>query len=68
MVFEQSVADPDSLADLPVIGPPTLDRPSFECEETLYIAMRAYRAATGAPDCSLLADEVTHSFRRSAAG
>jgi hypothetical protein len=47
-VFEQSVADPDSLADLPVIGPPTLDRPSIECEETLYTAIRAYRAATGA--------------------
>jgi len=46
-VFEQSVADPDSLADLPVTGPPSLDRPSIECEETLYIAMRAHRAATG---------------------
>jgi len=46
-VFEQSVADPDSLAGLPVIGPPTLDRPWIECEETLYIAMRAYKAATG---------------------
>ena len=47
-VFDRSVGDPDSLADLPVIGPPTLDRPPVECEETLYIAMRAYRAATGA--------------------
>lgn len=47
-VFDRSVADPDSLADIPVIGPPTLDRPPVECEETLYIAMRAYRAATGA--------------------
>ena len=47
-VFERSVADPDSLADLPVIGPPALDRPSIECEETLYIAMRAYKVATGA--------------------
>jgi hypothetical protein len=47
-VFDRSVADPDSLADLPVIGPPTLDRPPVECEETWYIAMRAYRAATGA--------------------
>jgi hypothetical protein len=46
-VFEQSVADPDSLADLPVISSPTLDRPCIECEETLYIAMRAYKAATG---------------------
>lgn len=46
-VFEQSVADPDSLADLPVVGPPTLDRSSIECEATLYIAMRAYKAATG---------------------
>jgi hypothetical protein len=47
-VFDRSAANPDSLADLPVIGPPTLDRPSIECEDTLYIAMRAYRAATGA--------------------
>jgi Protein of unknown function (DUF4240) len=47
-VFEWSVADPDSLADLPAIGPPTLDRPPIECEERLYIAMRACRAATGA--------------------
>ena len=46
-VFEQSVADPDSLADLPVIGPPTPDRPPIECEETLYIAVRAYTAASG---------------------
>lgn len=46
-VFEQSVADPDSLADLSVIGPPTLDRPCIECEETLYIAMKAHKAATG---------------------
>lgn len=46
-VFAQSVADPDSLADLPVIRPPTPDRPSIECEQTLYIPMRAYRAAFG---------------------
>jgi hypothetical protein len=46
-VFEQSVADPDSLADLPVIGPPRIGSPSIECEETLSIAMRAYKAATG---------------------
>jgi len=35
------------LADLPVIDPPGIGRPYIECEETLYIAMRAYKAATG---------------------
>jgi hypothetical protein len=46
-VFERAVADPDSLADLPVIGPPGRGRPPIECEETLYIVTRAHRAATG---------------------
>lgn len=46
-VFEQSVADPDSLAELPVIGPPRIGKPPIECEETLYIASRAHKAATG---------------------
>ena len=64
-VFEQSVADPDSLAGLPVIGPPTLDRPWIECEETLYIAMRAYKAATGE---ELPADAFTISYPELDAG
>jgi len=64
-VFERSVADPDSLADLPVIGPPTLDRPSIECEETLYIAMSAHRAATGA---QLPADAFTIRYPEPDAG
>ncbi|HEY2640687.1 MAG TPA: DUF4240 domain-containing protein [Streptosporangiaceae bacterium] len=64
-VFEQSVADPDSLADLPVIGPPTRDRPSIECEETLCIAMRAYRAVTGE---ELLADAFTIRYPEPDAG
>jgi hypothetical protein len=64
-VFEQSVADPDSLADLPIVRPPTLDRPSIECEETLYIAMRAYRAATGA---ELPADAFTIRYPEPDAG
>jgi len=46
-VFERSVADPDSLADLPVIGPPRIGKPPTECEDTLYIVMRAHEAATG---------------------
>jgi hypothetical protein len=48
-VFERSVADPDTLADLPGMGPPAPGpgRRWIECEETLYIAMRAYKAATG---------------------
>jgi hypothetical protein len=45
-VFERSVADPDSLTDLPAIGPPGIGRP-IECEDTLYIVMRAHKAATG---------------------
>jgi Protein of unknown function (DUF4240) len=46
-VFERSMADPDSLADLPVIGPPRIGRPPIECEDALYIVMRAHKAATG---------------------
>ena len=46
-VFEGSVADPDSLADMPVIGPPGIGKPPTECEETLYIVMRAHKVATG---------------------
>jgi hypothetical protein len=46
-VFERSVADPDTLADLPGMGPPRPGRLWTECEETLYIAMRAHNAATG---------------------
>src|SRR5215469_4606306 len=45
--FEQGRADPDSLAELPVIGPPRIGRPPVECEEMLYIARRGYFAATG---------------------
>jgi hypothetical protein len=64
-VFDRSLADPDSLADLPVIGSPALDRPPVECEETLYIAMRAYRAATGA---ELPADAFTIRYPEPDAG
>ena len=44
-VFERSVADPDSLADLPVCG--GRERDWLECEDVLYIPSRAYKAATG---------------------
>jgi len=44
-VFERSVADPDSLADLPVCG--RRERDWLECEDVLYIPLRAHRAATG---------------------
>lgn len=44
-VFERSVADPDSLADLPVCG--RRERDWLECEEVLYIPLRAHEAATG---------------------
>lgn len=46
-VFERSMINPDSLADLPVIGPPRIGKPPIECEETLYIVMRAHQAAIG---------------------
>jgi len=46
-VFEQSRSDPDSLAELPVIGPPGIGRPPIECEEMLYIARHGHFAATG---------------------
>jgi Protein of unknown function (DUF4240) len=46
-VFERIVADPDALADLPVIRAKAPSRWPVECEDTLYIASRAYRAATG---------------------
>jgi hypothetical protein len=46
-VFEHVVADPDALADLPVIRAQAPGAAYLECEDTLYIASRAYRAATG---------------------
>jgi hypothetical protein len=46
-VFEHVVADPDALADLPVIRAQAPGAAYLECEDTLYIAARAYRAATG---------------------
>ena len=46
-VFEHIVADPDALADLPVIRAQAPGAAYLECEDTLYIASRAYRAATG---------------------
>lgn len=46
-VFERIVADPDALADLRVIRAQEPGDARLECEDTLYIASRAYRAATG---------------------
>jgi hypothetical protein len=46
-VFEHVVADPDALADLPVIHAQAPSEAYLECEDTLYIASRAHRAATG---------------------
>jgi len=46
-VFEHVVADPDALADLPVIRAQAPGAAYLECEDTLYIASRAHRAATG---------------------
>ena len=46
-VFEHVVADPDALADLPVIRAQAPGAAYLECEDTLYIASKAHRAATG---------------------
>jgi hypothetical protein len=46
-VFERSVAEPDVLADLPVIRAAARMAAALECEDALYIARRAYEAATG---------------------
>jgi Protein of unknown function (DUF4240) len=46
-VYEQVVADPDSLAGLAAIRAKAPSRRPVGCEDTLYIALRAYRAATG---------------------
>jgi hypothetical protein len=46
-VFEHVVADPDALADLPVIRAQTPGAAYLECQDTLYIASKAHRAATG---------------------
>lgn len=46
-VFEHTVADPDALADLPVIHARAPSAAHLECEDTLYIASKAHRAATG---------------------
>jgi Protein of unknown function (DUF4240) len=46
-VFERTVADPDALADLPVIRAEAPRGAHLGCENTLYIAFRAHLAATG---------------------
>lgn len=46
-VYERTVADPDTLADLPVIQAKAPRTWPMECEDTLRIALEAYRAATG---------------------
>jgi hypothetical protein len=46
-VFEHAVADPDTLADLPVIQVAAASATFVECEETLHIAAKAHQATTG---------------------
>ncbi|MGW1106233.1 DUF4240 domain-containing protein [Streptomyces sp. NPDC002540] len=46
-VFERVVADPDTLAELPVIRAAAAEREEMECESMLAVAWRAHRAATG---------------------
>jgi hypothetical protein len=46
-VYERVVADPDALAGLAAIRAMAPGGRPVECEDTLYIAGRAYRAATG---------------------
>ncbi|MEU3555659.1 DUF4240 domain-containing protein [Streptomyces fragilis] len=46
-VFERTLADPDALAELPVVRASAADGVDLECEETLSIAWNAHIAATG---------------------
>ncbi|CAL9644227.1 DUF4240 domain-containing protein [Streptomyces cellulosae] len=46
-VFERAVADPDALADLPVVRASAADGHDLECEETLSIVWDAHVRATG---------------------
>ena len=46
-VYERVVADPDALAGLAAIRAKAPSGRPVECEDTLYIASRAYRALTG---------------------
>jgi len=45
-VFERSVANPDTLADLPVIQAAAAGAVGIECEAVRSITLEAYRAAT----------------------
>ncbi|MET7288968.1 DUF4240 domain-containing protein [Streptomyces sp. NPDC005573] len=45
--FERVVADPDALAELPVVRDAAADRVDLEAEEVLGIAWNAHLAATG---------------------
>ncbi|MCX5343580.1 DUF4240 domain-containing protein [Streptomyces atratus] len=57
-VFERVVADPDTLAELPVIRAAAPEGLEMECERTLGIAWDAHRTATGEdmPDDSFTID------------
>ncbi|MFF9507545.1 DUF4240 domain-containing protein [Streptomyces sp. NPDC014724] len=46
-VFEQVVAEPDTLAELPEIRAAAAKGEEAECESTLAVAWQAHRAATG---------------------
>ena len=46
-VYERVVADPDALAGLAAIRATAPSGRPVECEDTLYVASRAYRAAAG---------------------
>lgn len=47
IVFDRIIADPDALADLPIVRAERIGGARLECEETLYIAYSAHRKATG---------------------
>jgi hypothetical protein len=48
-VFDQALADPDSLADHPAVQAGAAEWEGLECELTLGIAYTAYQRATGKP-------------------
>ncbi|MFF8532155.1 DUF4240 domain-containing protein [Streptomyces sp. NPDC015532] len=45
--FERTVADPDALAELPIVRASAVDGLDLACEETLSIVWNAHLAATG---------------------
>lgn len=61
-VFARVIADPEALADLPVVRAAAAEQEELECEDALTIAAQAHRIATGeqlpADDYKILAPDL----------